>query len=115
MFNLKSVTALVAFMASITAIVVFLGSIDERYAKADEVNQTQTELIQSIKLVNINLELINLKNRKLELKGEKRSMMLQVHSFPNDVNFKLMLDDIVEDLDSVCQRINKLETSIITK
>jgi len=114
-FSWKTLSGIVAFAAGVVAIIIFMGSVDDRYAKAADVLQSQTAFVKSINLVNINLELLSLQNRKAELKRDKRNLTIQLHSNPNNIEFKLMLDDVKSDLVSVCRRIDELETKMITE
>ena len=114
--NLSSkVIAWLAFVATMIAIVGGMTMFDERYARAADVQKTQAQMVQSIKLLNVDIQLMSLKNTKLELKGEKRALMLQVNSNPNNIHLKLMLEEINSDLNTVSSRIGALENKKVTE
>lgn len=117
--SLKNIPAkVITALAIITTVFAIVGGIfmfEDRYARADDLQKTQENFVKSIKLININLELICLKNEKSELKREKRELVLKVHEAPNDVYFINILDEVKDDLTSVCGRITALENKIIVK
>ena len=102
-----------AFVATLVAIVGGMFMLDERYARADDVQKTQEQLVKSIQLITINLEMLGLKDKRSELKSEKRQLILKVHEAPDDIYFKIALDEVDVDLTSICNRIDELEGKII--
>lgn len=114
--NISSkVIAWLAFVATMVAIIGGMTMFDGRYARAADVQKTQAQMVQSIRLLNIDIQLMSLKNTKLELKGEKRALMLQVASTPSNIHLKLMLEEVKSDLDIVSDRIGALENKKVTE
>ncbi len=109
------VLAWATVLTTIIAIVTAMTMLDDRYARADDVQKTQVQILKSIQLVNINLELINLKSYKQELKGQKRNVMMKLSEKPTDVTLTILLDDIRGDLDQVSERIGELKNKRVVE
>ena len=113
--TVSRVVALLTFLTIMTAIIGGMVAFDDRYARADDVQKTQIQMLKSIKLINVSLELVTLKSRELELKIERRAMMLQIGNNPGNIDFKIMLEEINSDLSSVTSRICLLENTRIVE
>ncbi len=107
----SKVIAWLALIATIGAIIGAMTLFDNKYASAADVNKTQAEMYKSIKLLSIDIQLQGLKNRRLELKGEKRNLQAQVAIYPNNITLKSMLEEVILDLQSVQHSIGSLENS----
>jgi len=88
--------------------------LDNRYARAADVQKTQAQFLQSVQLININLELMNLKNRKLELKSDRRNLTIEAVKAPENTTLKLMIEETNEDLTKVNYKIGELENRVVT-
>lgn len=108
------VIAWLAFLATLVAIVGGMTMLDNRYARAADVQKTQAQFLQSVQLININLELMNLKNRKLELKSDRRNLTIEAVKAPENTTLKLMIEETNEDLTKVNYKIGELENRVVT-
>lgn len=104
----SKVVAWGTLLATGVAIVTAMTMFDDRYARAADVYKAQAAIVQSIKLLNVDIQLQGLKNRQLELKSEKRNLAQQVAIYPNNVTLKNMLEEANSDLVTVNRRIGEL-------
>lgn len=105
----SKVVAWCAFLATILAIIGGMIMFDNKYASAADVYKTQAAMVQSIKLLNMDIQLQGLKSRRLELKGERRNLQIQVATYPDNIILRTMLEEVTADLTSVLRSIGDLE------
>jgi len=111
----SKVVAWLALLATIGAIIGAMTMFDNKYASAADVYKTQAQMVKSIKLLNMDIQLQGLKNRKLELRGEKRNLQTQVATYPSNVTLRNMLEEVDRDLQNVLRSIGDLENRRATE
>jgi len=111
----SKVVAWLALLATIGAIIGGMFMFDNKYASAADVYKTQAQMVKSIKLLNMDIQLQGLKNRKLELRGEKRNLQTQVATYPSNVTLRNMLEEVDRDLQNVLRSIGDLENRRATE
>lgn len=102
-------------VATIAAIVGMMALFENRYATAADVQQTQAQMVQSMKLININLEVLTLENNVLRLENQKRSVQMQLATQPNNTALEMLLDDINTDIEKFNHRIGELQNKKVTE
>ena len=108
-------TKVAAVIAFLCALITVFSMVDNRYARADDVRKTQEQLIDSIRGVNINIEIVRLKSRRGDLKAERRELMLKCMKDKDNHNLKIMLEEINDELESINNRIDELESKKLTQ
>lgn len=109
------VIAGLSVIATIAAIVGMMTLFEQRYATAADVKQTQAQLVQSLKLVHINLEVLTLENSVLRLENQKRVVLMQMVQDPNSPVLKMILKDLDDKIELTNTRIGDLQNKKITE
>lgn len=102
-------------LATIAAIVGMMTLFEQRYATAADVKQTQAQMVKSMRLININLEVLTLENNVMRLENQKRAILMQQVSDPNNPALKMMLRDIDQQLNILNTRIGHLQNERVTE
>jgi len=105
----SKIIAWATVLATIVAIVTAMAMFDDRYARAEDSKETHEEIIESIKLMNINMKINGLQSQRIMLKMNKRDLMLKQAENPEDPTIRCLLEDANEDMATINRRIGDLE------
>lgn len=109
------VVAWLTVIATVVTVVGGMTMLDDRYARAEDVKQTQAQIVKAIKIINVDLELSSLRTKKLELKTERRMLIKQTQDQPNNELLKELLFEVNSDLSTVKDRMGQLKNSKLTQ
>lgn len=97
----KKISSYIGIIGGIVALISGLFTLDNRYAKCQQVDQFKVDTSKTMQEVRIDMKIDRLNDRSDRLRDRKRDLETQIRYRPNDQNLKNDLAEVNKELDQV--------------